>query len=722
MRRSISLFSLFLLLPTLTVMGQSMKADLEKHGLDTYCGTDILWRKTINESPQKAERIHRIRQKLDDHIAEYQEEKRAGTVYIVPVVFHVIHDNGPEKIDPARVENAMDILTRDFRKNNQDTTTIKSPFKSIAADAEIEFRLAQKDPNGNCHRGITYTQSTKTYDGDAQMKGLIQWDPSSYLNVWICNDIDLGGGGGVAGYTTPPAQAEANPSEDGIVLKYNYLGTQSPSSVWKSRTLTHETGHYFGLDHPWGTCGQAGDGSNCNGSNCSNTNCSPYRSYDDGICDTPHTIGWTDCNNPSGSSCGSQDNVQNYMEYSYCHRMFTDGQRSAMRGAITSNIADRNQLWQDANLQETGVKTPQLCLVDFSAGQRTICKGESIQFEDLSYHGPTSWDWEFEGGNATDPTVQNPTVTYTDTGSFDVTLIASNSSGTDTAIKKDLIKVLPSPGMKLPFIDPMDWMVSFQNSFKLHQENPDADSIAWKPTTQAGEGGSRGAIMLENYSNSVGNKDIFYTTSIDATQIPDGNIEMSFDVAFAKINSGDQDELKVFASNDCGNTWSPLKTYSAQFGLSTAPEHTEPFVPEADEWSNKTFNSALNSNYNVKDLRFKFEFTSDGGNNIYIDNINVYDQQSVGIREEEGEKADLKVHPNPVQEKTVLSLELPLRKKISIELLDLRGKTVRKIREGDLLRAGFHRLTIDMSDLQAGPYFVKVRIGDRKSTKKLFKK
>ena len=104
--------------------------------------------------------------------------------------------------------------------------------------------------------------------------------------------------------------------------------------------------------------------------------------------DTPNTIGWTSCD-LEGSTCGSLDNVQNYMDYSYCGRMFTLGQKERMRAAALSPVSQRNQLSTTANLQATGVAGEDiLCEAAFDVDRKTICLGDSVRFTDASFTTP----------------------------------------------------------------------------------------------------------------------------------------------------------------------------------------------------------------------------------------------------------------------------------------------------------------------------------------------
>jgi PKD repeat protein len=87
--------------------------------------------------------------------------------------------------------------------------------------------------------------------------------------------------------------------------------------------------------------------------------------------------------------------------------------------------------------------TPQSPVAAFTASATTITVGGSVTFTDQSTNNPTSWSWSFEGGTPSSSTSQNPTVTYNTAGTFDVTLTASNSAGSDAEYKPDYITVNP---------------------------------------------------------------------------------------------------------------------------------------------------------------------------------------------------------------------------------------------------------------------------------------
>jgi PKD repeat protein len=81
----------------------------------------------------------------------------------------------------------------------------------------------------------------------------------------------------------------------------------------------------------------------------------------------------------------------------------------------------------------------------FSASTTTVVVGGSVTFTDQSTNNPTSWSWSFEGGTPATSTAQNPTITYNTVGTFDVTLTAANSAGSDAELKTDYITVTSAP-------------------------------------------------------------------------------------------------------------------------------------------------------------------------------------------------------------------------------------------------------------------------------------
>jgi PKD repeat protein len=91
-----------------------------------------------------------------------------------------------------------------------------------------------------------------------------------------------------------------------------------------------------------------------------------------------------------------------------------------------------------------GNPTPAIPVANFNATSTAVTMGNSIQFNDNTSGVPTSWSWSFPGGTPSTSTLQNPTVTYNTLGSYNVTLQATNSLGTNTITKTAYINVVNS--------------------------------------------------------------------------------------------------------------------------------------------------------------------------------------------------------------------------------------------------------------------------------------
>ncbi len=86
-----------------------------------------------------------------------------------------------------------------------------------------------------------------------------------------------------------------------------------------------------------------------------------------------------------------------------------------------------------------------MVVADFTASQFAIEEGGSIDFTDLSMGDPTTWSWTFEGGEPATSNEQNPTVTYTTAGTYEVSLAVANESSEDTEKKEAFITIDEPP-------------------------------------------------------------------------------------------------------------------------------------------------------------------------------------------------------------------------------------------------------------------------------------
>jgi PKD repeat protein len=694
------------LLATATFFVKAQQQNTNEHG-HPPCKThshdqEIFMQHGVN--PATHPDVQAYEQWMKDFAANNSGQR--GGVYIIPIVFHIAHVGGMENISDAQIYDAINVLNRDFRKLNADTSLVVAQFKSIVADCEIEFRLAQKDALGNCVSGITRTFTTETLVGEQEMVDDINYNLNNgtstnnlrfprdkYLNVWVCANPS-----GAAGYTNTPIGAAFQPSKyDGIWISHAYTGSIGTSSVVTSRTLTHEVGHWLNLSHVWGN-------SNNPGVTCG----------DDNVPDTPETMGWSTCN-LSGATCGNPiDNVQNYMEYSYCSRMFTEGQKTRMQAALNSFVSQRDNLSTAANLTLTGTDGPNyLCAAEFTGNKLILCPGDSVQFSDMSYHGVNGWNWSFSGGAPSSSTLQNPMVTYNTPGTYDVTLTATDGSGNVAQTKTGYITVLPATGVTTPYFEMFETMTNFPNG-EFFVENPDGGP-GWELYAGAGSSGNQ-CLKLNNFANQNDNtKDAFISSTIDLSPFP--SVTFSFWAAYARKISTNNDILRVMVSNNCGQSWSTKKTLSANSMFTVSPT-TSAFTP-ASIWEWQLHYVTGLTGFMVPNFRYKFELQSDLGNNLYIDDIYIHGPESVGEVGNSG--YSFTMMPNPVETEVAVTLTAPGDDNVTIQLTDMAGRVIFENKNAQAV-SGMNIYYIPTAELSSGMYMVHVFSDKMKMSNKLVRK
>jgi len=681
--------------------------------VENWCGTSHKANELLlNPSYQL---VHQQDEAIRAYEAANPNASPKAVVYKIPVVFHVIHNDGPENTSEAQIFNALDVINRDFRKRNADTANVVAAFQSIIQDAEIEFVLATKAPNGTCFKGYTRTKSITTFSGggsgggaqvDAVRNGndVYQgnWPSNKYLNVYIVDDA-----GGAGGYTNYPSNWNFGDMSNGIWILHTQFGEIGTSGTSAGRSLTHECGHWFNLAHTWGSSNTPGTG---------NGNCGT----DDDVSDTPFCEGVSGGCPVSQNTCGSLDNVQNYMDYALsCQSMFTQGQVTRMRDAVTSSIGGRNNLWKTANLDATGANgILTLCKVDFSVDKSSICTGDQVQFTDETYNMSTGWQWTFEGGNPASSTSQNPLVSYDTPGTYSVTLEATDGATSDTELKTAFIHVVPA-ALDIPVLEGFETYSSLNGLAEWIVDNPNGNGFEIANT---GLNSSKSARLM-NFNQTVGEIDELIASPVDLSGI--SQVTLSFRYAHKRRNTTDSDKLRVYVSNSCGETWAIRKTISLS---SFSSVQGTSFTPSSENDWTTVHVTNITSSYLVDNFRYKFNFESGGGNNIYLDNINIYEGgpsedlvtgSGVGI-DENTELNTLSIFPNPTDSELNVAFDARTEQAVVILIQDLTGKMIQ--RQLINAEAGSNLVVLNTHYLSSGVYFMNIETNGSKEVRQFIVK
>lgn len=670
------------------------------------CGTTEITSQLRQSHPELIKAEKDYNDAISNQIEAKKNQKSAATepVRIIPIVFHILHTYGSENISDAQVFAQVNRLNLDYRKLNADTASIVHGFDSIAADCRIEFRLAQKDPNGNCTNGIDRIYSHQTLNGDNAAK-LNQWPREKYLNVWVVKNIPSGGSGGtVLGFALFPSDVS------GAFYAYDGIMMLSSQVNGTSRTLTHEAGHWMNLQHTWGS-----------------TNSPGVACGDDLVNDTPITMGhFSTCPlNDQTCTSGVYENVQNYMDYSSCIAMFTEGQKLRMRTALENTVSSRNHLWINSNLIETGVIGGTACVPspDFytQSNKTTICAGGTITFvKNILYAdaSPVTATWYFPGGTPASSTATSPTVTYNTAGTYTVKLVATNSVGTDSVVKTNYITVNNPWGdyMGNGYTENFEDANSFWYNWKIN--NLDNNYNTFTHVNYTGYNSSKSLLMngFQNYLNDV---DEIISPSLNLAWVTPATLSFKYaGSSHGTVAADIKDVLKIYFSTNCGSTWNniPAGTVS-NAALANNGYSSGFFTPtNVNQWVTKTV--TLPTAANNQNVRFKFEFTSGPeSNSVYIDDINI--SGVVGISENTN-TFDLSIFPNPTNQTTNVSYHLVEKSEVKVEIVDVLGKTI-SLPVNTIQTEGDYKINISRNEmnLNNGIYFIKLTVNNTSVTRKL---
>lgn len=276
----------------------------------------------------------------------------------------------------------------------------------------------------------------------------------------------------------------------------------------------------------------------------------------------------------------------------------------------------------------------------FYSPDTVICPNNCATFYNTTPNLGLNWQWHFPGGTPSTSTDLNPTVCYTNLGNYNVSLSVTNPSGSDSTYASSYVKVQQAAGGS-----PAPLTENFESSSTIpvgwNVYNPD-NAATWDHSQGIGGFGmSQASFHVDNFStNFKGEADHFVSPLMDFTSA--SNVKLTFDVAYAQWSSARADTLSIYYSTDCGLTKNLLYQKSGSI-LATRGNYPLYFTPSANEWRNDTVD--LSAVTGLSAVEIWFENRSGNGNVLYIDNINIYEDNGVGISElSEG---DFKIYPNP---------------------------------------------------------------------------
>jgi len=692
------------------------------------CGTDFHNKELIELNPAAYQAAKAL---FDEQLKAYKvanpTDNKLGKTnekFIIPVVFHVFHNNGGENLSDAQINSIMVKLNQYFNADPSFVGTVRPVFKDIIANTNFEFRLAKKDPQGNCTNGIVRIQTPLTTKATQQIKELSTWDTKKYLNIWTAQSV-FSNGRAVGGFAQLPWSGL--PRTDGLLV----VASQSLND----NTVAHEIGHSLGLLHPF----QGSNIDSCaNGDEVDDTP-PTYFLFAEGGSNTGRGVR---CSNPNFNTCTNdnpdlpdmQENIMDYFEnnsvFNCSGTMFSLGQYERMRFSLR---AYRPQLWSPENLIATGVNDGYTCtpapIAAFSTIPNTtrLCVGSTATFRDNTYNAlANTYLWNFGAGASPATSTQQipPNVSWTTSGWKTVTLTSTGPNGTSTKATENYVYVEgPSEYKSISTgVHNADWdyQKSFiQDGWTFENDNP----VNWKITSFAKVNGNN-SLMLESSTLTPSNSYSLVSPTFNLTGASNPYLSFSYSFAanyYSTTTTNDtRDGLRIEVSYDCGKTWQVRKTTQGSSQNEATPNPLTTTTPvqrsvyylpvNANQWRNESIvGSSVGSGANLGSVRFKITFTFQGGNNFYIDNLALGVTSS--LNEITAKDIRFSVMPNPFNTTSTVQYELSSNQQIVIKLYDVVGKEIATLTNEKQL-AGKHELTIDRNQLglKSGLYFIKTSV------------
>ncbi|RRA95732.1 M43 family zinc metalloprotease [Paenimyroides viscosum] len=657
---------------TITFLFFALLLNAQTERLENTCGTEYILAEDYDSQFEKF------------YQKQIELKSKNPVTYYIPVVFHIIHAGEPlgigSNIPDVNIYNVLEGLNNHFKNNHNHPSN---------GNTSIQFVLATKAPNGSCSTGINrvnfgnnqsyvqygnaYTTANNGVDATA-IRSLSNWNSNQYYNIWVVNKITSSSN--VAAYAYYPTAH--GKTHDGTFIASQYVNS-TPSEI-----LTHELGHSLNLMHTF----EGSTGTNCpaqvNGCGADG----------DCVADTPpHTK--THANDlvlTAANSCSGNNNStykHNYMSYANneFQKVFTPLQIARMQSAITFY---RSSYLPATNSVFKMTQAPQAQFLinnSISYYKQFFCIGAPITLRNTStcflntFNNTTlanyssKWVVTKNGQTILTLTEPNPTITLNQTGTYSITLTATNNIGSNSITKNNIIEILPSSTKS--YCAPTSFNLgNFRysiNNVKLHYINNSTpiginqgytDFSCTNITQAAFDKPNKLDITVSNNHSSV-NDNLILQGYIDYND--NGTFESSELIL--------QETIPPLTDN---------KVYSYNFLPPTNVKKGEVLRMRIISERTSITNAKLNctTQYNIGD----------------IEDYGVIFATSLSI--DELEKQKYNIYPNPVE--NTLNINSDNSDEKSITIYTTSGQLIKNLKTTD------ENLSIDVSQLSSGTYILNI--------------
>lgn len=728
----------FLLALTVTASAQKQKAVTPPVQQSSFqrCGTQTVMDELMKKYPSLKKEMELNRQRTLQAYEQLSNTLRPNITYTIPVVVHIVMSN-PGTITDAQVQSQLDVLNEDYAGLNADSTRIPAAFKPFYGKSNLRFCLAKRDTKGDASNGIVrVTSSTTSVPGLSDPVkftcngGSDAWDPTKYLNIWVC--VMPSGFLGYSFFASDPLSAVPLP-ERGFVNSFRSFGrggtAQAPFNL--GRTATHEIGHFFDLNHIWGP-------NNCDGTqNCTD---------DDGIADTRTqfkcTFGAPPADSVITDACTTTAPGimwMNYMDYvdDRAMVMYTPQQYNRMEAILLANpwmqtLATSNGCTpvttfnRDVRFEKFRDPFFELCgntgslIFSCSSSYKPVITIKNVGTENITSltitakFGTgaavvTNWTGTILPQATADIILNSMTlnpgtnanfIVYTSNPNGTVDQKPVNDTGRLAGIVYPIVTLPYSEGFESPAFPPNNWQ----------RINPDA-GITWQRTTAAAKTGAA-SMFINNFDYNVNGSIDWMFSPLIPVKGKDSAF-LVFQVAAATYNAPDlannpTDTLEVLVTTDCGLTYTSVYKKWGKELVTTGNVATDQFfIPNATQWRKDSVLLGDFSNSNTENIQAVIRNISNYENNIYIDDINMMVKDANPNLKRKG----VMITPNPFRDIFVLQY---YQKPINLEFINVYNSMGQLVWQKRMAlgqsgtNIGPNYLEVNLSGLSSGVYTVQI--------------